>query len=91
MPVIIAVLLLISLAMLFSSMNRYKTFRLLSRDERNKYQIIAKKMKSERTEEEQEYYLQTQESFFSLLIAKYSLLLAIVLIVIYRFYIILFK
>lgn len=91
MPLVIVLLFVISLGMFFSSMNRYKTFSLLSRDERNKYQIISKKMKSERTEEEQEYYLQTQESFYSLLIAKYSFFLAIALIVIYKFYIILFK
>lgn len=91
MPVVIVVLLLISLAMFFSSMNRYKRFSMLSRDERNKYQIIAKKIKTERTEEEQDYYLQTQESFYSLLIAKYSFLFAIALIVIYRLYILIIK
>ena len=74
--------------MFINSMNRYKTFRLLSRDEREKYKYIAQKMKAERTEEEQEFYFQTQDSFYSLLIAKYSFLLAIILIVAYRVYIV---
>jgi hypothetical protein len=88
MAVIIVGLLVVSFTMFFYSMNRYKTFKLLNRDEREKYKFIARKMKAERTEEEQEFYFQTQDSYYSLQISKYSFLLAIILIVVYRFYIV---
>ena len=85
---IIIVLFGLSFFMFFYSMNRKRTFRLLNRDEREKYKIISKKPKTERSEEEQDFYLQTQESFYSLLTAKYSFVLAVLLVIIYKLYII---
>ena len=83
---IIIVLFGLSFFMFFYSMNRYRTFRLLNRDEREKYKIISKIPKTERSEEEQDFYLQTQESYFSLLTSKYSFVLAVFLTIIYKLF-----
>ena len=68
--------------MFFYSMIRYKKFGILSQEERKKYRKIAKQLQSERTNEEQEFYFQTQESFYSLIISKYSFFAAIFLTII---------
>lgn len=68
--------------MFFYSMIRYKKFGILSQEERKKYREIAKQLQSERTNEEQEFYFQTQESFYSLIISKYSFFAAIFLTII---------
>lgn len=88
---IIVGLFVLSLSMFVYSMNRYQTFRLLRNDEKEKYILISKKEKIDRTEEEQDFYLQTQESFYSLLIAKYSFWLVILLIIIYESYLLIIK
>ena len=71
-----------SFSMFFYSMIRYKKFGILSQEERKKYRKIAKQLQSERTNEEQEFYFQTQESFYSLIISKYSFFAAIFLTII---------
>ena len=83
---IIIVLFGLSFFMFFYSMNRYRTFRLLNRDERKKYKMISKIPKTERSEEEQDFYLQTQESYFSLLTSKYSFIIAFFLLIMYKIF-----
>ena len=83
---IIIVLFGLSFFMFFYSMIRKRTFRLLNRDEREKYKIISKKSKTERSEEEQDFYLQTQESYFSLLTSKYSFIIAVFLLIMYKIF-----
>ena len=85
---IIVVLFGLSFFTFFYSMIRKRSFRLLNRDEREKYKTISKKTKTDRSEEEQDFYLQTQESYFSLLTSKYSFALAVFLIIIYKLYLI---
>ncbi len=72
--------------MFFYSMIRYKKFGMLTQEERKRYREIAKRLQLERTDEEQEFYFQTQDSFFSLMISKYSFFAAILLIIIQMLY-----
>ena len=82
---VIVMLFLLSFLLLLNSMNRYKKFSILSRNEKERYKIISQKPKQERGDEEENFYLQTQESFFSLLTAKYSFIFAILLLIFQRF------
>ena len=74
--IVIVILFVLSFFMLLNSMNRYRKFSILSDNEKEKYKMISQKSKQERSEDEEDFYLQTQESFFSLLTAKYSLIFA---------------
>ena len=82
--IVIVMLFVLSFFMLLNSMNRYKKFSILSHNEKERYKIISEKPKQERGVEEEDFYLQTQESFFSLLTAKYSFIFAILLLIFYR-------
>ena len=84
--IVIVMLFVLSFLMLLNSMNRYKKFSILSRNEKERYKIISQKPKQERSEEEEDFYLQTQESFFSLLTAKYSLIFAVLLLILYMIF-----
>lgn len=66
-------------------------FKLLSRNELEKYKLISKKQKIERSEEEEEFHFKKQNSYFSLLVAKYSFVLAVALTIIYTLYIMIIK
>ncbi len=86
METLIVVLFLSSFGCIINSMNRYRTFRLLNLDEREKYRMISKIPKTQRSEEEQHFYLQTQESFFCLMAAKYGFLLTLFLIIVNKLF-----
>lgn len=86
MVLIIVGLLVLSFSMFIYSMNRYKTFKLLDKEEKEKYIQISKIAKENRSEDDQDFYYQTQESFYSLLVSKYSFLLAGFLTLIYAAY-----
>ncbi|EIF50498.1 hypothetical protein [Sulfurovum sp. AR] len=84
--IVIFILFVLSFFMLLNSMNRYKKFSILSRNEKERYKIISQKPKQERSEEEENFYLQTQESFFSLFAAKYSFIFAVLLLILYKLF-----
>lgn len=70
----------LSIGMLANSLIRKKEFGLISDDEKERYRAISKKPKEERIDEEQDFYLQNQEAYFSLQVASISFKLALVLI-----------
>lgn len=72
--------LLLSICMLFNSLIRKNKFDFISDDAIERYRAISNKPKEERNEEEQDFYLQNQESYFSLQVASISFKLALVLI-----------
>ncbi len=72
--------LVLGIGMFLNSLIRKKTFRLLNNEEKEKYQFIAHKPIYARTQEEQNFYLQTQESYWSLKIASVSFNLSLILI-----------
>ena len=84
--IVIVMLFVLSFFMLLNSMNRYRKFSILSRNEKERYKMISQKPKQERSEEDEDFYLQTQESFFSLLAAKYSFIFAVLLLILYRIF-----
>lgn len=84
--IVIFMLFVLSFFMLLNSMNRYRKFSILSRNEKERYKMISQKPKQERSEEDEDFYLQTQESFFSLLAAKYSFIFAVLLLILYRIF-----
>ena len=84
--IVIVILCVLSFLLLLNSMNRYRKFSILSRNEKERYKIISQKPKQERSEEDEDFYLQTQESFFSLLTAKYSFIFAVLLLILYRIF-----
>lgn len=86
MAIFIVLLFVVSFSMFFYSMIRYKKFGMLTQEERKRYREIATKLQTERTNDEQEFYFQTQDSFYSLMISKYSFFAAILLIIIQAIY-----
>lgn len=87
METLIVVLFLSSFALfIYSILSRYRTFRPLSREEIEKFRIISKKMKADRSEEEQKFHSQTIESFMCLMAAKYGFLLTLFLIIINKLF-----
>lgn len=87
METLIVVLFLSSIGLyIYSILSRYRTFRPLSRKEIAKFRIISKKMKADRSEEEQDFYLQTHESFMCLMAAKYFFIIVFFLLIINKIF-----
>ena len=84
--IVIVMLFVLSFFMLFDSMIRYKKFSIPSHDEKKRYKSISQKLKEERSEEEQNFYLEVQRPFLGLLVSKYSSIFAVLLLLLHIFF-----
>lgn len=75
-------LIVISIFMTANSLIRYKKFGIMTSEEQDKYRLISKKQKEDRTEEEQKFYFENQETYFNLKVGKISFQVGSILIII---------
>lgn len=76
------ILLILSIGMGLNSLIRKGKLGFMSSSDQEQYRLVSKKTKEERTKEEDDFYLQNQEAYFSLKVASISFKLALLFILI---------